>query len=1008
MKLSTALPLSVLVTALALAGCGSGSGAGAGVSPTATPVAAPSAAIAASQTTVASGGTSTLTWNAANVDSCSASDGWTGTVPTSGSQDTAALTADTNFTLTCQRADGASTVASVKIAIAKLPTVTLTAAPTDVASGASSTLSWSSTDATSCAASGGWTGSLAPSGTHSTGALTASTGYSLICSGLGGASPATTVTVSVTAAPVNPAPTVTLTAAPTAVARGAASTLTWTSTNATECKASGAWTGLLASTGSKSSGAVTLNSTFSLQCTGPGGTSAVATAAVNVIPTATLSANPLSVASGAASTLTWSSANATACTATGGWAGALATAGTQSTGALTATKTYSLTCNGAGGNSATANVTVTISNGTLGMAPKTASLTVTQNQQFTATLAGGAAANWSVDGVSGGNATIGLISASGLYMAPATIAGTHAHTILATSVTDGSTAVASVAITDLAGVYTYHNNDSRDGVNAQEYALTTATVKTASFGIIAKCPVDGAVYAQPLWVANLTVAGARHNVVLVATEHDSLYAFDADSNSCTATGPLWHANLIDTNHGAVAGEIPVPTSFTNSGYPSWVGAGYGDLSPEVGITGTPVIDPKTNTLYVVTKSSTNTATDISLASCKKSLHCVQRLHAIDIATGNEKAGSPIVIAGTYPGTGDGNGTTTVTFNSGQELQRTGLALVNSTVYVAFTAHEDNKPWYGWMMSYSYGGGGFTQTAVINVAPTKQKSGIWMSGGAPAVDTDKNTLYALTGNGDFDVTGNGSAPNNDYGDSLVQFSAKDLSIQQYFTPANQDQFNNADLDFGAGGATVMADLPGSTVVHALICGGKDGNMYVLNRAMLGSYGDGVAGNTVEVQKFALSNGRLFATGSIWENTFYISAAGGPVESWTLNTATTKFTAASKSTVPAGGFGGKGATPSVSASATQNGIVWALNAAAYCTHQAGSCAPTGVYAYDATNLTTMLWNSTQVAADAAGYPVKFAVPTIANGKVYVGTRGNNVGAPYNSTSVNGELDIYGLKP
>jgi len=293
----------------------------------------------------------------------------------------------------------------------------------------------------------------------------------------------------------------------------------------------------------------------------------------------------------------------------------------------------------------------------------------------------------------------------------------------------------------------------------------------------------------------------------------------------------------------------------------------------------------------------------------------------------------------------------------------------------------------------------TQTSIVNVAPNKHRGGIWMSGGAPAVDASNN-LYVLTGNGEFDVT-NPTPPNNDYGDSLLQLTPT-LQISQYFTPTNQtDDFNN-DVDFGAGGATLLTDLPaGNVVTHALICGGKDGYLYVLNRDLLGGSGDAVA-----VQRFSVGlNIRLFATGAIWNNNFYIGGVNAPLKAYQLNTATAQFTESSHS---AHAFGYAGATPSVSASATQNGVVWALDTGQYCTKSSKGCGPVVLWAHDATNAATMLWNSSLVAADAAGFAVKFTVPTVANGRVYVGTRGNSNPLVTPTATTPGELEIYGLKP
>jgi hypothetical protein len=946
------VPLIALAAAV-LAGCGGGNVGGS------TSIA--TAMISASPTTVNSGESSTLTWSSTNATACAASGGWTGTLAASGTKTTGALSASATYTLVCTGAGGTSTPASTLVTVAApLPTAKLTASAATVNSGGTVTLNWTSTNATTCTASDGWTGTLAASGSKPTTA-TANTTYSLTCSGPGGTSAVATAAVDVI-------PTAMLAASPVKVAGGAASTLTWTSTNATACAGTGSWTRSLNPNGSQSTGPVLTNSTFKLTCSGLGGTSAVVSATVNVVPTAALTANPAVIVSGGTSTLTWSSSNATACTASGGWTGSLASTGIKVTSSQTATVTYSLICTGAGGTSAVASVTVAVASGSL--SPSHAELTISQTQQFTAASS---PVTWAVDGVTNGNAGVGTITSAGLYTA-GTTPGTHA--IVATgSANTTQSAVASV--TDLAGVYTYHNNQSRNGANTQEYALTTSNVNTTSFGKLASCPVDGAIYGQPLWVANLVVNGAQHNVVFVATQHDSVYAFDADSSVCTQ---LWHANLLDAAHGVTTSEEPVPSNL--------VGLGTGDIQPEIGVTSTPVIDPSTGILYAVAKS-------IDIATLT---NFVTRLHALGITTGNEKSGAPAVVTGTYPGTGDGG--STVTFVTKQENQRAGLALVNGTVYLAFSSHEDSTPWYGWMMAYKFNSGGtLVQTSITNVAPNTRKSGIWMGGGAPAVDSN-NYLYALTGNGTFDVT-NTSGPTNDYGDSLIQLNTS-LAITSYFTPTDQASDNSNDLDFGSGGAALLADLPaGNTVTHALIAGGKDGYLYILNRDLLGGFGDSVA-----VQRFSLQS-PLFATGAMWNNNYFVAGVQGPMRAYALSTTTGVPQLTQRSDSPsANSFGFPGATPSVSASATQNGIVWGLDAGLYCTNQSPGCGSVVLWAYDATNMLNQLWGSNTVAADAAGNAVKFTVPTVANGHVYVGTRGNS--DPPAAATVPGELDIYGLKP
>jgi hypothetical protein len=927
----------------------------------------PTASLISSTGAVASGAAATLTWSSTNATSCIASNAWSGTLATSGTQSTGPLTKNSTFALTCSGPGGTSPV--VKSGINVVPIAAITATPASVSNGGSSTLSWSSSNAASCTASGGWSGALATSGTQSTGALTQTTAYSLTCKGPAGTSNVATATVSL---PSAAAPTATLQTSTGGVPNGGAATLTWSSTNATSCTASNAWTGTLASSGTQSTGPLTKNSTFVLTCSGPGGTSPVVKAGINVVPTATLAASPPSVASGGATTLSWSSTNASSCTASGGWSGTLATSGTQSTGALTQNGSYSLTCKGPAGASPVATAIVTIAaGGILTLSPATASITSSSTQQFSATVPGGYPVIWTVDGSTNGNAAVGTISAAGLYTAGTAVG---AHTVVATSSADSTqTASATVAVTDLAGVFTYHNNLARDGTNTHEYALNTGNVTAAGFGKRATCAVDGAIYTQPLWVANVTVNGTKHNVVYVATQHDSLYAFDADASPCVK---LWSVSLIDTAHGGSTGETSVP--FSSVGIP------LGDIAPEIGVTGTPVIDPGSGILYLVSKS-------VDAAQ----INYFQRLHAIDVATGNEKSGAPATIAGTYAGTGDGG--TTVAFNTHQQLQRAGLALMNGIVYIAWSAHEDAAPWYGWVMGYQYNGTSLVQKSVLNVTPNTQKGGIWMGGAAPAADSNNN-LYVLTGNGEFDADNSG-APNNDYADSLLRLTPE-LQVSQYFTPSDQSTDNQLDKDFGSGGVAVLADWPaGNAITHVLICGGKDGTLYVINRDLLGGLGDAGA-----VQPVAVGHG-IFATGAFWNSTFYIGASSGPVTAYTMNPANAQLSVASSSTQV---FGFPGVTPSISSAAAQNGLLWALDTGSYCTHSSKSCGPVVLHAFDAANMATELWNSALNPADAAGYAVKFSVPTVANGKVYVGTRGNNIGGADASTSVPGELDIYGLRP
>jgi len=618
------------------------------------------------------------------------------------------------------------------------------------------------------------------------------------------------------------------------------------------------------------------------------------------------------------------------------------------------------------------------------LSPRNASVVVTtQPQQFTANVTGDSKAlgvTWSVDGVAGGNAAVGTISSSGLYMPPPS-AG--AHTVTATSAADNTkSASSSIGATDLAGVFTYHNDLARDGVNAQEFALTTATVNTKTFGKLFSCQVDGAVYAEPLWVPALSINAGTHNVVFVATQHDSLYAFDADASACQQ---LWHVNLIDAAHGGTANESSVCAND--------VGSGFGDIQPEVGVTGTPVIDPATSTLYVVSKSENG--------GCNTGITATfhQRLHAIDLISGGEKMNGPVTIIASVAGTGDGSAGGVLQFNAQKEGQRPGLALLKGVntagllfdvVYISWASHEDSSPYHGWVIGYN-AANVQQQLQVFNATPNGGLGGIWMSGDAPAVDSSNN-LYVATGNGTFDANTGGI----DFGDSVLKLTTSgSLGMTDSFTPLNQANLNVNDTDFGSGGVVLLPDQA-TGLPHLLIAGGKQGVMYLINRDNLGKFSM-VADNVV--QEFIADQGS-WTTPAFWQNTMYIAGSGDngscdALNSYTFTAATDTF-ATTPSSSSSHCFGFPGATPALSSAGASNGIAWAMDVHCYTTNQSQCAGPAILLAFDATNLANELWDSSQAAGsrDKAGAAVKFATPTVANGKVYIGTRS--------------ELDVYGLLP
>jgi hypothetical protein len=580
---------------------------------------------------------------------------------------------------------------------------------------------------------------------------------------------------------------------------------------------------------------------------------------------------------------------------------------------------------------ASTSITITAAAGgsaSVAISPVRVALTTGQTQTFSATVTGNGntAVTWEVDAVPGGNSSVGAVSATGIYSPPSN-AGTH--TVTARSVADTTaTASANVAITDLAGVFTYHNDLSRDGVNNREYALNTSTVKAGTFGKRFACAIDASAYAQPLWVANVAIGGGTHNVIIAATQHDTVYAFDADASPCQM---YWSKNLL------ASGETWVTNGDVNS---------Y-DITPDIGIVGTPVIDPNTKTIYVVSKS-------------KNGSNFHQRLHALNLSDGSEGFNGPQEIAFTWNG---------ITFDPLRQNQRAGLALVNGVVYVAYASHGDNPTYYGWVLGYSPSS--LAQVSVFNDDAGSGFGGIWMSGGAPGADSSNN-LYVITGNGDFDGSSN-------FGDSFLKLTTgSNMSVLSFFAPSNQNGLNNSDADLGSGGAAILVDQPSSSVPRLLVGGGKEGKLFVLNRDNLGGNSDGNV-----VQSFSIG-GSIFSTAAFWQSTLYVAPVQGHLQALTLNSASGTFTT-TPSSQSSGTYGYPGATPSISAQGSSNGIVWTIE-------RPDPVNGAILHAYDATNLGSELWNSGNNGADQAGQEVKFTLPTVANGKVYVGTAT--------------EISVYGL--
>jgi Legume lectin domain/Chitobiase/beta-hexosaminidase C-terminal domain/Fn3 associated len=502
-------------------------------------------------------------------------------------------------------------------------------------------------------------------------------------------------------------------------------------------------------------------------------------------------------------------------------------------------------------------------------------------------------------------------------------------------------------------VVTQHNDISRTGQNNNETILTPANVNTNTFGKLFSYSIDGQAYAQPLYVAGVTMgsgpqAGTRHNVVFVATEHDSVYAFDADSNAGSNASPLWKISLLDSAHGAGFGATPVPSG----------DVGSDDITPEIGITATPVIDSNTNTLYVVGKT-------------KESGNYFQRLHALDITTGQEKI-SPVTLSAQVNGNGNGSSGGVVRFDPKLGNNRAGLLLLNGVVYIAFASHGDQGPYHGWILAYN--ANTFQQVGVFCPTANGAASGIWMSGAGLAADTiNSGRLFVATGNGAFNAT----APYTNsmsYGDDIIRLEAGSgaMRVSDQFTAFNQQSLSNADLDLGSGGVLLLPDQSSGGHTHLLVQASKEGRIYLVDRDNLGGFNSN--GDNI-VQEVTGQIGGVWGAPAYWNGHLYFWASNDSLKSFSFsNGVIGSRTGASGEN---GGY--PGPTPSISSNGNSNGIVWDVFTSAY-----GSGGSAVLLAHNASNVSTTLYSSTQNSGrDNPGRATKFVVPTITNGKVYVGT-------------------------
>ncbi|WP_425161425.1 choice-of-anchor D domain-containing protein [Candidatus Binatus sp.] len=501
------------------------------------------------------------------------------------------------------------------------------------------------------------------------------------------------------------------------------------------------------------------------------------------------------------------------------------------------------------------------------------------------------------------------------------------------------------------GTFLYRNDNFRTGQNLAESILTPSVVNPTQFGLLFTDTIDAAAYAQPLYVPNVAIPNqGTHNVIYVATENDSVYAFDADQ-----PGPaLWQKSFIDPVNGITA----VPSS----------DLGCGDLTPIIGITATPVIDPgqgPNGTLYLVSKVKLGPGI------------YQQQLHALDIATGLEQAHSPMTISASVPGTAADAVDGVISFNPLLQNDRPALTLANGVVYLSFASHCDITPYHGWILGYDEMT--LAQKVVFNTTPNGDDGGIWESGCGPGVDTNGD-LIAITGNGTFDTF----TPPVNYGDSILRLTpgAGTMSVTSFFTPLNELVLDDEDLDMGSGGNLLLPDQPGPNT-HLMVGIGKYGNVYLVNRDSMGGFN---ATTDMMVQELDSAVGPMFGTPAYWQgmvpnvglqNMIYTVASFDVPKIYVIDNGLIHTPVASQALNFR--FGYPGPSPVISANGTTGGIMWAIDSTAW---QSGGTAI--LYAFDATNLNNELYDSNRLTADNPGPAVKFAVPTVANGSVYMGTQ------------------------
>jgi hypothetical protein len=507
------------------------------------------------------------------------------------------------------------------------------------------------------------------------------------------------------------------------------------------------------------------------------------------------------------------------------------------------------------------------------------------------------------------------------------------------AITSNAATLTVSAATSTTDVLTYHNDNSRSGQNLTETTLTPTTVNSTQFGLLRVLPADGLVDGQPLIASGLSVNGTLHNVVYIVTENDSVYSYDADTGAA-----LGHVSVLGS------GETPSDNR------------GCGQVTPQIGITSTPVIDRGSGphgTVYIVAMSKDAGG------------QYYQRLHALDLVTLAELPNSPVVIQATYPGTGN-NSVGTTSFDPKQYKERAGLLLVSGTLYTAWASHCDNGPYNGWIIGYDQST--LAQTQVLNVTPNGSDGALWSSGGGMAADSTGN-IYALVANGTFDTTldASGFPLQGDYGNAFIKLSsAGPLQVTDYFDMDDTVAESNGDVDLGSGGPMLLPDQTDSAgVVRQLAVGaGKDRHLYVINRANMGKFS--MSNNAIWEDMPGVLPGGVWATPAYFQDTVYYGDVGNTLKAFGIQDALLGTTPTSQTSMS---FAYPGTAPAVSANGSSNAIVWAVE----------NSQPAVLHAFAAGNLATELYNSNQAAngRDQFGAGNKYMTPTIANGKVYVGT-------------------------